>query len=72
MITETIGFLNRKLVNFEAVMKIKNVFSERGTSSKFSIFRAVFNDSFQGKVSAQPHTSLCIHICITNKMCMHN
>ena len=32
MITETIGFLNRKLVNFEAVMKIKNVFSERGTS----------------------------------------
>ena len=44
MITETIGFLNSKLMNFEAVMKIKNVFSERGTSSKFSIFRAVFND----------------------------
>lgn len=42
MITETIGFLNSKLMNFEAVMKIKNVFSERGTSSKFSIFRAVF------------------------------
>ena len=32
----------------------------------------------EGEISAQPHTSLCIHIwgfiiqCITNKMCMHN
>ena len=43
MITETIVFLTRKLVN-----EIKDVFSschERGTGSKIFIFRAVFTDT---------------------------
>ena len=42
------------------------------------INKVILGERGKGKISAQPHTSSCIHIwgfiiqCKTNKMCMHN
>ena len=79
--------------NVTSVFKKCRLRPYRGHKAAFSRPRSQFftlrtepypvNNNFfgklnEGEISAQPHTSLCIHIwgfiiqCITNKMCMHN